>query len=42
MAHVKQMAHIRPECRHHYHLGIWPTMVQGLIFKGKDTVVECL
>ena len=42
MAHVKQTVHIRPERHHHYRLGIWPTMVPGLIFQGKDTVVKCL
>jgi len=42
MAPVKQMVHIRPERSHHYHPGIWPTMILGLIFQGKDAVVECL
>jgi hypothetical protein len=42
MAHMKQIVHIRPERRHHYHLDIWPIKVPGLIFQGKDTAVECL
>jgi len=43
MTHVKQMVHIRPQCSHHYHLGICPTKVPRLICQGKDTAVpECL